>query len=73
MLEIFYSLKIRAAVLFEPLVAAFVIWKNAEHFVVELAGMVHVAAVAKLVDDNAVENFWRHNGKQTVKVQVAAF
>ena len=59
MLEIFYSLKIRAAVLFEPLVAAFVIWKNAEHFVVEVAGMIHVAAVAEFVNHYAVQNFWR--------------
>ena len=63
MLRFFYSLKIRAAVLFEPLVAAFVIWKNAEHFVIELTGMIHVAAVAKFVNHYAVQNFWRHKHK----------
>ena len=60
MLEIFYSLKIRAAVLLEPFVASFIIRENAEHFVIELTGMIHVAAVAEFVNYYAVQNFWRH-------------
>ena len=73
MLEIFYSLKIHATILFEPFVASLVIWENAEHFVVEVAGMIHVAAVAEFVNHYAVQNFWRHEHKQTVEVEVSVY
>ena len=71
MLRFFYSLKIRAAVLLEPFVASLVIGKNAEHFVVELAGMIHVAAVAEFVNHYAVQNFWRHEYKKTVEIEIS--
>ena len=73
MLEIFYSLKIRAAVLLEPFVASLIIRENAEHFVVEVAGMIHVAAVAEFVNHDAVQNFWWHEYKKTVEVEIPVY
>ena len=73
MLRFFYSLKIRAAVLLEPFVASLIIRENAEHFVVELTGMIHVAAVAEFVNHYAVQNFWRHEHKQTVEVEISVY
>ena len=70
MLRFFYSLKIRAAVLLEPFVASLIIRENAEHFVVEVAGMIHVAAVAEFVNHDAIQNFWRHEYKQAVEVEI---
>ena len=73
MLRFFYSLKIHATILFEPLVASLVIGENAEYFVIELTGMIHVAAVAEFVNHDAVQNFWRHENKQAVEVEISVY
>ena len=67
------SLKIHSPVLFEPLVAAFVIRENPQNFFIELAGVIHMMAVAEFVYHYTIKNFRRHEYQKAVEIEIPVY